>query len=157
MLFHICSIFAAHGDKTQQQWWCIYAVKWWRSNLHLKINNTCWSHREAHLLWQREVKGRTRLQNSSLELAGSHCLAQWHLNRCLLTTWVVWVKASLSDHLSTLDKYVKVSLVYSLTFSPMQQFFFIAHKESLIHNENKEYFGLIGGFTRRGGTEHLCF
>ena len=112
--------------ETQQQWY-MYAVQWWMSNLHLKINNIisqCWSHREAHLLWQSEVRGRARQQNGSLELAGSQCLAQWHFSRCSLTSWVMWVKASLSDHLSTLGKYVKVNLVYSLTLSSMQQFFF---------------------------------
>lgn len=35
----------------------------------------------------------------------------------------MWVKASLSDHLSTVGKYVKVNPVYSLTLSSMQQFF----------------------------------
>lgn len=65
--------------------------------------------REAHLPWQIKVTGQTVVQNSSLEPVLALRLARWHFSRCPVTTRVVRVKASRSDHLSAVGEYAKVN------------------------------------------------
>lgn len=102
----------------------LISIQWWQSSLYLQINNTPLPKREAHLPWQNKVRGQAVLQNNSLELVDAQCLARWHFNRCLVTTWVMWVKASHFDHLSTVGKYGDVNPAYSLTLSLIQNVLF---------------------------------